>query len=252
MKTAIIYTTFLRDKLMYRTTQSIVDNYTKDCILLIADQGYQSDKKIAHYDWLKSQIPCEIYYLPFDCGAYTARNYLIRIANEKKIPYSLITADSIEFTQTYDFQPFIDFLEQDKNTALVGFELENSKCAWEYLMELTPEGFKFSYSNEWTETENIKYLKIDICRNIYLAKTSVLLNCPYDESLKLGGHELNFWNLKQKGYKCYWTNHYTFLRNSDKFPEYEIYRKRLGEFRKKMKQKLGITGWVIYPKNKCK
>jgi hypothetical protein len=249
-KVAILITTFLRDNLLYKTLQTIVDNYTKDCIVLIADQGYSNGEKDITIDYYKSQIPLEYYKLPFDCGAYTARNYLVRIANEKNIPSVLITADSIQFMQSYDFQPILNFLEQQDKTALTGFELENSKCPWEFLMELTPTGFKFSYSDEWTKFEDIKYLRIDICRNIYLAKTKVLLDCPYDEELKLGGHELNFWNLKQKDYKCYWTDYYTFKRISGRNnEEYETYRKRLQDYLKIVKQKLGISGWVIYPKN---
>ena len=248
---AIIITTFLRDKLLYAMIQSIVNNYPKNSIILIADQGYSDSEKDITIDYYKSQIPLEFYKLPFDCGAYTARNYLVRIANEKKIPYVLISADSIQFIQSYDFESIIRFLEQDEQNALVGFELENSKMAWEFNMELTKSGIQFSYSDDYTEFEGIKYLKIDICRNIYLAKTKVLLDCPYDEELKLGGHELNFWNLKQKNYKCYWTDYYTFKRVSNRNnEEYETYRKRLGDYLKIVRQKLGISGWVIYPKIK--
>jgi len=250
-KIAIIITTFLRYNLLYKTLQLLVDNYTKDCIVLIADQGYHDDEKDIQIDYFKSQIPLEYYKLPFDCGAYYARNYLINIANEKNIPYILIAADSIQFIQSYNFQPIIDFLNSNDKIALVGFELENSKCPWEYLIELTPNGFKFSYSTETIQFNEILFKKIDICRNIYLAKTKVLLDSPYDEELKLGGHELNFWNLKQKNYICYWTDYYKFKRaNPPCSNEYKLYRARIKDFLKIVQQKLGIKGWVIYPKNK--
>ena len=44
-KIAILITTFLRDKLLYKTIQSIINNYPKDCIILIADQGYTDSEK---------------------------------------------------------------------------------------------------------------------------------------------------------------------------------------------------------------
>lgn len=250
-KIAIIYTTFLRDSLMFKTTQSIIEFMPENSFLLIADQGYHSDEKKSYYEYLKSKISCEIHYLPFDCGAYCARNHLIKIANEKNIPYCLISADSIYFKNKYDFSSVIEFLESKEKSALVGFELEGSKCSWEYKMELTPKGFKFSFSDEWEQFKNKKYLKIDISRNIYLAKTKVLLDSPYDEELKLGGHELNFWNLKQKGYECYWTNDYIFKRhNVASSNEYLHYRNRLQEYLKIVRQKLNMTGWVIYPQKR--
>jgi len=252
MTIAIILTTFLRDNLLYKTLQTIVDNYTKDCILLIADQGYNSNEKEITIDYIKSQIPCEYYKLPFDCGAYFARNFLVKKAQEMNIPYCLVIADSIQFSEHYNFDNIIKFLEQDEKRALVGYELLNSKANWEYLMELTPKGIKFSYPTEFTEFNGIKFAKVDICRNIYLAKTKVLINSPYDEELKLGGHELNFWNLKQKGWECYWTDSLTFKRVSNTNNEYDTYRKRFGDYLKIAKEKLGITGWIVYPPKRRK
>jgi hypothetical protein len=40
-----------------------------------------------------------------------------------------------------------------------------------------------------------------------------------------------------------------FHRVSNKNNEYDVYRKRLGQFVKIAQEKLGIKGWVIYPPN---
>jgi len=240
---AIIITTLFRDKLLYKTLQSIVDNLPNNCIVLIGDQN-SSEEKLGK---LNNNETVFYYGLPFDCGAYYSRNFLVKKANEINISYCLISADSIQFIQSYDFNPIIKFLAHQEKIALVGFELDGSKCPWEYNMELTPQAIKFSYSDDWIEFNHIKFLKIDICRNIYLAKTKALLDSPYDEDLKLGGHELNFWNLKQKGWKCYWTAYYSFKRESDMPKEYVPYRNRWGNYLELAKQKLGIKGWVIYP-----
>jgi len=246
---AIIYTTFLRDELMIKTTESIVNHFPSNSILLIADQGYKNSAKDNYYTSLQSKIPCEVHYLDFDCGAYYARNRLVERAKELNCEFCLIMADSIGMIQDYDFQPIIEFLNEDKKRALVGFELNGSKCAWEYLMEVTPNGIQFSYSNQYITSKLIRYLRIDICRNIYLAKTDVLLDVPYDEDLKLGGHELNFLNLKKADYECYWTNRYIFQRyNSVTSEEYQQYRKRFSNFKTQAMNKLGIKGWVKMPK----
>ena len=249
-KIAILITTFLRDNLLYKTLQTIVDNYTENYIVLIADQGYDCEEKKITIDYIKSQIPCEYYRLPFDCGAYVALNFLIKKTSEMQIPYILRIADSIQFLAKWNFGPIIQFLELEEKRGLVGFELRGSKCIWEYLMEITPKGIKFSYSDKDTFFGNIKLTQIDICRNVYLAKTKIFLDVPFDEELKLGGHELTFYNLKQKGYECYWTDSYIFKRvNSPGSIEYKIYRNRFNEYLKIAKEKMGIkSGWVIYPK----
>jgi hypothetical protein len=244
--TAILITTFLRDALLYKTLQTIVDNYPKDCMILVADQGYSDEEKEITIDYYKSQIALEYFKLPFDSGLSFARNFLINKANERNIPYVLISADSIQFTQPYNFQPFIDFLEQNDKRGIVGFDLIGSKCPWEFLLELTDKGIKLLSSSNYTEFEGIKYKKIDICRNIFLAKTKTILNL-YDNELKLCEHEDSFITYKQRGYEVYWTDTISFKRISgNTSEEYQTYRKRLSDYQKILKQKLNISGWVIY------
>lgn len=246
---AILITTFLRDNLLYKTLQNIVDNYTNNCIILIADCGYDSEEKKINIEYIKSQIPCEYYKIPFDSGLSIARNFLINKAHELNIPYCLMMADSIQFLHCYNFKPIINFLESEDKRGLVGFDLEESKCNWEYLMELTSNGIKFSFSDKYYYFENIKLIQIDICRNIFLAKTNTLLNL-YDEELKLAEHELAFLEYKKRKYKAYWTDSYVFKRiKTENTKEYIAYRNRFGNYLKIAKQKMGIkTGWVIYPK----
>jgi glycosyltransferase involved in cell wall biosynthesis len=133
-KIAILITTFLRDNLLYKTLQSIVDNYSDNLIILIADQGYHSQEKDTTIEYYKSQIPLEYYQLPFDCGLSFARNFLVQKVSEMNIPYCLISADSIQFINKYNFQSIIDFLESNSSYGLVGFDLEESKCPWEFYM----------------------------------------------------------------------------------------------------------------------
>jgi hypothetical protein len=247
---AILITTFLRDNLLYKTLQTIVDFKPDNCIVLIADQGYADSEKDITIDYFKSQIPLEFYKLPFDCGLSYARNYLVQKAHEMQIPYCLLSADSIQFTQKYNFNPMIQFLALDEKRGLIGFDLENSKCNWEYLMEITPKGIKFSYSDKEYFFGNIKLTKVDICRNIFLAKTHTLLNL-WNPEYKLGEHELAFLDYKERGYEVYWTDAYLFKKISGRNnEEYETYRKRQNDYLKLVKQKYNMSGWVIYPPKK--
>ena len=242
---AILITTFLRDNLLYKTIQTIVDNYPNNSILLIADQGYNSDEKDITIDYFKSQIPLEYDRLPFDCGLSYSRNYLIKKASEMNVPYILMGADSIQFLQKYNFTDIIEFLEQDKN-GIVGFDLDGSKCPWEFLMEVTPNGIKLLSSSIYVDFKGIRYKQIDICRNIFLAKTNTMIDL-YDEEMKLCEHELAFLEYKKREYKVYWTDTMIFKKNNIHVSEeYQIYRKRLSDYQKLFKQKLNINGWVIY------
>jgi len=245
-KIAILITTFLRDSLLYKTIQTVVDNYPENCIVLIGDQGYSSQEKLEAIDYYQSQIPLLYFQLPFDCGLSAARNFLINKANEMNIPYIFMGADSIQFIQSYNFQPFIEFLKQDTKKGIVGFELKNSKCPWEFLMELTSNGIKMISSNDYVEEKQIKYKKVDICRNVFIAKTNTMIKL-YDEEMKLCEHELAFLEYKKRGYSVYWTDSIIFKKvSTNTSDEYQIYRKRLQDYQKLFKQKLNVSGWVNY------
>ena len=242
----ICITTFLRDSLLYKTIQTIVDNYPDNYIVLLADQGYADKEKDITIDYYKSQISLEYYRIPFDSGLSLARNFLVQKASEMNIPYVLLGADSIQFTSPYNFQPIIDFLEQKEKRGIVGFDLQGSKCPWEFNMEITPTGIKLISSSNYIEFEGIKYKKIDICRNIFIAKTNTLLKL-WDEEMKLCEHELAFLEYKKRGYEVYWTDSISFKKiSTNTSDEYQTYRKRLQDYQKLFKQKLGISGWVIY------
>lgn len=252
-KIAILITTFLKDELLYQTTQSIIDIFPKESILLIGNQSYKTDEeKLRGFSDFNINIdnpahfPINYYILPYDCGLAQSRNFLINKAHELEIPYILMMADSIQFKACYDFMPFIEFLKEIPNRGLIGFDLEGSKCPWEWNMELTPEGIKVSPSSLFIDYYGIKISKVDICRNIFLAKTETMLNL-YDNEMRLAEHELAFIEYKKRGYEVFWTNHLTFKKIVDKStPEYQANRDRFGHYRDLLKKKLNINGWIIY------
>jgi len=199
-KLAILITTFLRDNLLYKTLQTIVDNYTTDCIILIADQGYADSEKDITLDYFASQIPLEYYKLPFDCGIAIARNYLVQKASEKNIPYVLISTDSIQFTEMYNFEPL--FLDK----MIVNFKLKN----------VEPIALK----------------------DIFLAKTSLLINL-WDEEMKIYEYQLAFSECIKRGYQIIWNEDYNFKKiNSRSTEEYQTYCKRIKEYKRLSEQKL--------------
>ena len=197
--TAILITTFLRDNLLYKTIQTIVDNYTKDCIILIADQGYADSEKDITIDYFKSQISLEYYKLPFDCGLSYARNFLVTKAFEKNIPYCLVMPDSIQFIEPYNFK----FLDEN---ILINFKLKN--------IEPIP------------------------LKDIFLVKTN-LIGDLWDLEMKVYGHQLALSECIKRGYKIEWNEDYNFKKITSKSTEeYQTYCKRIKEFKKLSEQKI--------------
>ena len=244
---AIILTTFLRDNLLYKTMDSIVENYTNNCTLLIADQGYNCTEKQINIDYVKSQIPCEYYRIPFDSGLSFGRNFLVNKANELGFKYCLLIADSIRFIKVYDFNPYINFLNSNKDYGIVGFGLENYNV-WRGSIELIkekcflvdkPKGDAIFY-------DSVPFINVDHCSNFFLAKTDALIKSPWDNELKLMEYEDFFWRLKTNtDYKVFWTNsligHYTKSRTE----EYKTYRNRARtQFSRLVELKYNIKRWV--------
>ena len=200
---AICINTFLRDNLLYKTLQTIVDNYTNECIVLLADQGYADSEKDITIDYYKSQILLEYYRLPFDCGLGYAKNFLVQKASELQIPYCLIMPDSVQFTSVYNFSPL--FNDLDTNT-IINFKLKN--------------------------------IEPIILKNIFIAKTNILISL-WDNELKIYEYELAFAEGIKRNCKIKWVDNYNFKKiKSRSSEEYQSYCKRIKDFKRLSEQKL--------------
>ena len=243
-KIAVIYTTFLRDELMNKTICSIMRFFGYNWEVFIGDQNEEIpvDKQVK-YNHLK------YYILPYDCGLSYARNYLVQKAQELEFKYCLLTADSIEFTSKYDFNPHIEFLESDPKNALIGFQL-NNRVPWEFNLKYVPgDSFYLEASNDYGNYKDKSYHKTDICKNFFLAKTEVLAKIKWDNELKLQEHTDFFWRLKQEGYNCYHSKDISANYIDSKPPEYKIMRDRMtSEFNNLFMKKYNIKDWIKYSK----
>ena len=197
-KIAIGITTFLRDNLLYKTIQTIVDSYTKDCIVLIADQGYVDSEKDITIDYYKSQIPLRYYPLAFDCGLGYARNYLVQKAFEMNIPYCLVMSDSIQFTEVYNFEQLSNILD---NNTLISFGLAPFK-------------------------------------DVFIAKTNTLLNLWDEELKIYEYKLAYFKYIKKDYKVVYNTNFIFKKVKSRSSEEYYSYSKRIKDYKKLSEQKL--------------
>jgi len=254
MNIGIIYTTFLRDELMYRTIQSILDNWNKDYMLFVGNQSFKDSDNTDGFRELHDNIknphyhPIEYFNLPYDCGLSFARNFLVKRAYEQGFKYCLITADSIEFTSNYNFEPIIEFLEQNNKRAIVGFDLRG-RVYWTCDMKLIPDKH-FLLDMPQREPilyRDIKFQSCNVTKNFFLAKTEALVNIGWDNNLKLSEHEDFAYRVKQADYEWFYTNIVSANYIDNKPLEYMQLRQRMSnEFREILKKKYNISGWVQY------
>ena len=181
-KLAIIYQTFLRDELMKRTVKSITDNWQENYHLLIGDQNSSSDK----FE-LASHKDCAYIPLGYDIGLSASRNFLVEIAHKLGIKYVLISADSIAFTDKYNFQPIIDFIKYKNDNAIIGLKLANRQ-PFEYDMTIDRNIGKFILSKPSSGVsvyQGVRYQRCDIVKNFFVAPTELLIKCPWNNELKM-------------------------------------------------------------------
>lgn len=224
-----------------------MDNWNDNYVLLIADQGYKTEEKTKFYESLPNT---HYWYLPFDSGLPAGRNFLIQKAKEKNIDYCIVTADSIQFTDKYNFEPIIKFMETDNKIIKVGFDLQN-RINWEFKLDLiSNKSFILNISNDYTEFEGINFQKVDICRNYCLIRTNLMLQVPGDKKLKIGEHTDSCWRIKRAGLETYYTPTIKAKYIDDKPQEYLEYRQRIhNTFRQIMLEKYQIKSWIKYGKN---
>lgn len=239
---AILYTTFLRDKLMEKTITSMLNNRIDNSIILVGDQ---SPTKCKLDIYKENNI--HYYELPYDCGLSYSRNYLVEKAKELNCDYCFLTADSIHITDKYNLIPIIDFLEQDDKRGMVGFELIG-RPSWERDMELKNNNFYLNLPKASPiKFKGRTFQKCDIIKNFFIAKTDCLLKVKWDNDLKLCEHEDYFWRFKQSPYEVWYTDSIKGKYENYKPFEYDKLRRRIyNEFLLKLREKYNITGWVKY------
>lgn len=245
-----IITTFLRDELLYKSVESLLPYLGANAVIIV-DQGHLTEEKeqwlyknnFDSFNYSRKNIPQKRFYyqVPFDSGLSYCRNYGVKRAKEIGSNHVVIGSDSFLFNGTitmFDALPLCLF-------DLFGFQLKNCQVGWEAKLSLIEgEAFELDFIDK---SEPYTFYDIDICRNFFIAKTDSLINSPWDENLKLGEHELFFYNYKKNGYKCVWTDLIYAEKMTDRPGEYSSLRqKNFNEGQKYLKKLLGISGWVKY------
>jgi len=263
-KIALCMTTFLRDKLLYNNTKSILNNWRDNFVLLIADQGYdifsKETKDTKDKEWIedKKEFIEEIkahknvfyYTIPFDSGLSYGRNFLVEKAKELKCKYSMIISDSFEFNESINkIDELTELLSILKDVAIIGLHL-NDRIEWTWNIEKTEDKFILTKPENTTSTyKSCSFIKCDKINNFFLAKTNILYKVKWDNELKLFEHLDFFWRLKnsQGANKVLFTKDITAKYIKFKPTIYNNYRKRMySEFRNKVIAKYNLKTYGDY------
>ena len=243
MKIAIIIPSFLRLKLLQECLDSISKHWNEDYYVIVIDQNKSC---CINSITIPKNIKGEFIKTDFDIGALKARNIGIKRAKELNIPFTLMFADSMKFLSDYYFGHVIEFLKQEENRFLCGFNKTGSICTWECDMKKT-NCFELDIPRRpIVEFAGLNFQPVDLCRNIFLCKTDLLADSLYDEDRKLADHESSFNRFKEKGYKCYYLDSLLFGYKRYRKGIYNQYRERFHEYKAQMLKKYNLASWVKY------
>lgn len=220
-KVTIAITTFLRP------------GYLKEALLGCLQNFHECPRVIAVDDGGYTQIPCDV-RLPFDTGLTAKRNAAAKLV---KTPYTLMASDDYDFRAPYvraGVERLVATLDAhcEIDVAVGTF----NRRWYQGFLEYEPGEYirEIPLSKEAKPTYEKPYpaFKIDIGVNYFVARTSVLRDCPWDEKIRPIGGEHGDWFLSLKKQRklvvwvpdCYIEGIPT--NESWQHPEYRSYRRR--------------------------
>ena len=214
----IIIKTFERYYCLERLIKSIL-KYYPDIKILIADDSRESSKEKIKNKFNNKNII--VYDLPYDCGLSYGRNYLVKNVKTK---YFCLVDDDFVFDKKTDLESALEILKE-KNVSILGGHVRNYKIIKNFkdrIIYLIQKIIRYELPSNYLgsfEMINEKELKVkyiihdypdyvetDLVCNFFIAKTEDILECLWDEDLKLQEHTAFFYNAKKKGLKVAYTN----------------------------------------------
>lgn len=200
--TAVIVTTFLRDKSLLRMIQSI-RKYYPIIDIIVADNGHSSPEKT---QWA-IDLDFKLIEVPFDSGVTAARNVAM-FALEPRHKYIVIAEDDIGFMPETDFKKWRDVLDDDSQIGVVGGHLiQNSDVYslsdqnYEAELEIKDDTayIRRIENPKWKAAGRTKYHLADIVLNVFMMRREVWDTAKWDENIKSAPeHDDWFMTLKYK------------------------------------------------------
>ena len=187
---SILVTTFWRPGYLRECLRSIRGDLRECEICVSSDDDLYT--RASPLDWDHWKI------LPFDSGLTAKRNAAVNLATRK---YSLLAADDFNFTPLYvreGIERMIETLDAHPEVDVVVGTYNNKK--YEGYLEYVPGEYIAEHPRAGLPIFLKPYpaWKIDIGINYFLARTEVLREVPWDETIRPIGGEHGDWFLQMK------------------------------------------------------
>ncbi len=226
--TAIIITTFLREKTLEKCLRFIREFYP-DIRIFVSSSGYESES----LNMLCNELECELIRVPFDSGVCRARNEAMDRMPED-VKYVLILEDDIVFTRKSKIERMREILVKRKTIGIVGckFERENGDSQ-EYEGNLTLDKdnvyVRKALKKEWSHVGNTQYIYCDIVINVFMMRKEIWDTIRWDENFKTTPEHTDFFLMvkQNSNWKVVYTDSVTLEHHSSRDTKYFTYRARL-------------------------
>ena len=209
----IVIKTFNRPKCLDRLVKSI-RKYYSDIKIIVGDDSFckQPRTDVEH-----------ILFEP-DIGMSAGRNNLVKLV---KTPYFLLLDDDYEFTEETKIETLLKVLQGNKDIPLAAgkkiFINQPNREGFHYLLE-EENGILFSKRKYHEERPDCKICNLVV--NFFVAKTDVIINNPWDNTLKVREHIGFFLRLMRKGINVAYVPEVTVLEFNARPENYSIWRNR--------------------------
>ena len=200
--------TFCRPHTLNENLDILFSKNNKYYPIIIADDSLPKYKlqNLEIIKKYKTKTSIEVIDLPFDSGLSKGRNAIVSKCNTK---YIMILDDSRTFTSELNICNMIKFLEETNYHLFCG--VINSRGGNNRRYCALFDSIKIINNIINIKTKSVRKIKSTLFNNIYetnigvnvfIAKTECLKNVKWNDELKIGEHEIFFYDFYKFGYKC--------------------------------------------------
>lgn len=175
----LLIKTFKRPQCVESLIRSIRVLYPDVRIIVVDDSGLNTD--------FSTDELITTYNIAYDSGLAAGRNFGV---TQTKTKYVVLLDDDFQFTSNTNLQLFVEIFEESSLDVLGGAVVESNGTVNDYYG-------RFYYVDDGLVCKRAKddyarYSVCDIIPNFFIAKTDKLLECQWDNELKLGEHTAFF------------------------------------------------------------
>ena len=200
-----------------------------------SDELKKENQEIINNLKKNDKINIEYINLPFDTGLSAGRNIIVEHCTTK---YIMIIDDSRTFnknTRIFDMVRFLEETDYDLIAGVIPDRRGNNSLYYGIFDKIYDNNgithIEVKKKEDFIKNSYFKKVyKTNITLNIFIARTSSLAKSKWNNELKVGEHELFFYNYFKNDFKCAVTNEVDFIQA----PHYiRVYPRRFRRYRKR-------------------